>query len=143
VVIKLDLNFGSSYVQSMEFLLVIKLCRRHYICCSSVYICLLDGTLQEYAHNGDDRKDVFFYQADDEHFIPRNLMIDLEPRVINSIQTSPYRDLYNQVNMHFPTISIFLRMHHRLYFLGKLFYCKRRWRCWEQLGIWLPTGFRT
>ena len=58
----------------------------------------LDGTLQEYAHNGDDRKDVFFYQADDEHFIPRNLMIDLEPRVINSIQSSPYRDLYNQVN---------------------------------------------
>mmetsp|Transcript_19722 Transcript_19722/g.28144 ORF Transcript_19722/g.28144 Transcript_19722/m.28144 type:complete len:465 (-) Transcript_19722:342-1736(-) len=57
-----------------------------------------DGTLQEYAHNGDDRKDVFFYQADDEHFIPRNLMIDLEPRVINSIQTSPYRDLYNQEN---------------------------------------------
>lgn len=61
----------------------------------------LDGTLQEYAHNGDDRKDVFFYQADDEHFIPRNLMIDLEPRVINSIQSSPYRDLYNQVNKIF------------------------------------------
>eukprot|EP01033_Poteriospumella_lacustris_P007665 gene7666-5512_t len=57
-----------------------------------------DGTLQEYAMNGDDRKDVFFYQADDEHFIPRNLMIDLEPRVINSIQSSTYRDLYNQEN---------------------------------------------
>lgn len=48
--------------------------------------------------NGDDRKDVFFYQADDEHFIPRNLMIDLEPRVINGILTSPYRDLYNTEN---------------------------------------------
>lgn len=48
--------------------------------------------------NGEDRKDVFFYQADDEHFIPRNLMIDLEPRVINGIQTSAYRDLYNQEN---------------------------------------------
>lgn len=58
----------------------------------------LDGTLQEYATHGDDRKDVFFYQADDDHFIPRNLMIDLEPRVINGIQTSPYRDLYNQEN---------------------------------------------
>ena len=34
-----------------------------------------DGNLQEFANNGDDRKDVFFYQADDEHFIPRNLMI--------------------------------------------------------------------
>lgn len=57
-----------------------------------------DGQLQEFAHNGDDRKDVFFYQADDDHFIPRNLMIDLEPRVIHGIQNSPYRDLYNQEN---------------------------------------------
>ena len=44
-----------------------------------------DGILEEYARDGDDRKDVFFYQADDEHYIPRALMIDLEPRVINSI----------------------------------------------------------
>ena len=57
-----------------------------------------DGTLQEFAMNGEDRKDVFFYQADDEHFIPRNLMIDLEPRVIHGIQNSEYRDLYNQEN---------------------------------------------
>jgi len=41
--------------------------------------------LEEYATQGDDRKDVFFYQADDEHYIPRALLIDLEPRVINSI----------------------------------------------------------
>lgn len=34
----------------------------------------------------DDRKDVFFYQADDDHYIPRALLIDLEPRVINAIQ---------------------------------------------------------
>ena len=57
-----------------------------------------DGTLQEFAKEAEDRKDVFFYQADDDHFIPRNLMIDLEPRVINSIQNSPYKDLYNQEN---------------------------------------------
>ena len=29
---------------------------------------------------------VFFYQADDEHYVPRALLLDLEPRVINSIQ---------------------------------------------------------
>jgi tubulin gamma len=57
-----------------------------------------DGTLQEFAHNGEDRKDVFFYQADDDHFIPRNLMIDLEPRVIHGIQSSTHRDLYNPEN---------------------------------------------
>jgi tubulin gamma len=45
-----------------------------------------------------DRKDVFFYQADDEHYIPRAILLDLEPRVLNSIQSSPYRGLYNPEN---------------------------------------------
>ena len=36
------------------------------------------GILEDYAtHLVDDRKDVFFYQADDEHYIPRALLIDL------------------------------------------------------------------
>ncbi len=43
--------------------------------------------LEDYATQGaGDRKDVFFYQADDEHYVPRALLLDLEPRVINSIQ---------------------------------------------------------
>ena len=46
-----------------------------------------DGVLEEYATSGaGDRKDVFFYQADDEHYVPRALLLDLEPRVINTIQ---------------------------------------------------------
>jgi tubulin gamma len=57
------------------------------------------GILEEYAASGDDRKDVFFYQADDEHYIPRALLLDLEPRVINSIQSSEYGDLYNPENI--------------------------------------------
>eukprot|EP00427_Karlodinium_veneficum_P014623 CAMPEP_0169072762 /NCGR_PEP_ID=MMETSP1015-20121227/6377_1 /TAXON_ID=342587 /ORGANISM="Karlodinium micrum, Strain CCMP2283" /LENGTH=462 /DNA_ID=CAMNT_0009131959 /DNA_START=77 /DNA_END=1466 /DNA_ORIENTATION=+ len=57
------------------------------------------GMLEEYAATGDDRKDVFFYQADDEHYIPRALLVDLEPRVINSIQSSEYADLYNPENI--------------------------------------------
>ena len=42
-----------------------------------------DGTLEEFATEGQagDRKDVFFYQADDEHYIPRAILVDLEPRV--------------------------------------------------------------
>eukprot|EP00736_Rhodelphis_marinus_P009379 Rmarinus@m.10788 len=40
----------------------------------------------------------FFYQADDEHYIPRALLLDLEPRVVNSIQNSRYRNLYNPEN---------------------------------------------
>ena len=57
-----------------------------------------EGILEEYATLGDDRKDVFFYQADDEHYIPRSLLIDLEPRVINSIQNGLYKNLYNPEN---------------------------------------------
>ncbi|RZC83557.1 hypothetical protein C5167_046340 [Papaver somniferum] len=49
--------------------------------------------------SGGDRKDVFFYQADDQHYIPRALLIDLEPRVINGIQNSEYRNLYNHENI--------------------------------------------
>ena len=59
-----------------------------------------DGILEEYATQGDDRKDVFFYQADDEHYIPRALLIDLEPRVINSIQNGMYAALYNPENFY-------------------------------------------
>lgn len=40
-----------------------------------------DGILEDYAvHGSGDRKDVFFYQADDERYIPRACLIDLEPR---------------------------------------------------------------
>jgi tubulin gamma len=60
-----------------------------------------DGILTDYAleHPGNDRKDVFFYQADDEQYIPRALLIDLEPRVINAIQQSAFSDLYNPENI--------------------------------------------
>ncbi|TPX67847.1 hypothetical protein SpCBS45565_g03420 [Spizellomyces sp. 'palustris'] len=58
-----------------------------------------DGTLEDFATEGGDRKDVFFYQADDEHYIPRALLVDLEPRVINNILSSPYANLYNPENI--------------------------------------------
>jgi tubulin gamma len=46
-----------------------------------------------------DRKDVFFYQADDERYIPRACLIDLEPRVLNGIRNSEIRNLFNPENM--------------------------------------------
>ncbi|KAI9353292.1 Tubulin/FtsZ, GTPase domain-containing protein [Zopfochytrium polystomum] len=60
-----------------------------------------DGILADYAVDGaaGDRKDVFFYQADDEHYIPRAILLDLEPRVINNILQSPYANLYNPENI--------------------------------------------
>ena len=58
------------------------------------------GILEEHATEGLDRKDVFFYQADDEHYIPRSVLLDLEPRVINNIMTSEYKKLYNPENIY-------------------------------------------
>jgi len=58
-----------------------------------------DGTLQDFAVEGTDRKDVFFYQADDDHYIPRALLTDLEPRVINSICKGDYRNFFNPENI--------------------------------------------
>lgn len=46
-----------------------------------------------------DRKDVFFYQADDDHYIPRAVMLDLEPRVISTILSGPFANLYNPENI--------------------------------------------
>ena len=69
-----------------------KLCHEHGISKT--------GMLEDFAlqNGGNDRKDVFFYQADDEHYVPRAVLVDLEPRVINAIQNSEYRNLYNHEN---------------------------------------------
>lgn len=69
-----------------------------------------DGVLQQFAQDSIDRKDVFFYQvsklvsnltkqADDDHYIPRAILLDLEPKVIETIQESEYRHLFNPENM--------------------------------------------
>lgn len=49
-----------------------------------------DGVLEDFANDAQDRKDVFFYQADDNHYIPRAVLMDLEPRVIQGINSTPY-----------------------------------------------------
>lgn len=44
-----------------------------------------------------DRKDIFFYESDDNKFIPRSVLIDLEPRVLS--QLSP---VFNRENIFMP-----------------------------------------
>ncbi|RPA79308.1 gamma tubulin [Ascobolus immersus RN42] len=61
-----------------------------------------DGNLEDFATEGGDRKDVFFYQSDDTRYIPRAILLDLEPRVINTIQTGPYKNIYNPENFYVP-----------------------------------------
>lgn len=52
-----------------------------------------EGILEDWAMEGGDRKDVFFYQADDEHYIPRAILVDLEPRVCISAGASHTIDM--------------------------------------------------
>ncbi|KAI9854260.1 MAG: gamma-tubulin [Vezdaea acicularis] len=82
-----------------------------------------DGNLEDFATEGGDRKDVFFYQAgllvvygvccglvakslmwesqsDDTRYIPRAILLDLEPRVIHGIQTGAYKNIYNPENFY-------------------------------------------
>jgi tubulin gamma len=63
-----------------------------------------NGNLHPYAaegpHAGGDRKDVFFYQSDDTRYVPRAIMLDLEPRVINGIVNGPYGNIYNPENFY-------------------------------------------
>ncbi len=80
----------------------------------------MDGTYRSdsTASTHADRKDVFFYQADDNHYVPRALvrccrknteyakihqLLDLEPRVVNSIQNSEQRSLFNHENIFVAT----------------------------------------
>jgi len=63
-----------------------------------------DGSLTPTTTASDDRKDVFFYPSDDDHYIRRALLIDLEPRVVNKLTHSgPYRNLFNPENVFIST----------------------------------------
>ncbi|CAN6588714.1 unnamed protein product [Malus baccata var. baccata] len=55
-----------------------------------------EGVLEPFATEGvGDRKD-----ADDNHYVPRAVLLDLEPRVIHSIMSSNYSKLYNPENVY-------------------------------------------
>lgn len=43
---------------------------------------------------------MFINKADDDHYIPRAVLLDLEPRVIHTIMTSQYAKLYNPENIY-------------------------------------------
>lgn len=64
-----------------------------------------DGTLIQPERDSslaDDRKDIFFYSADDGRYIPRAILYDLETTVIGSIRSGSYKHFYNPENMLTP-----------------------------------------
>jgi len=75
-----------------------KLCSEHGISSDGVLDEDIVKQTEKENFEENDRKDVFFYQADDNHYIPRAILIDLEPRVINTIKEK-YEKLYNPENI--------------------------------------------
>ncbi|KFD58337.1 hypothetical protein M513_00563 [Trichuris suis] len=59
-----------------------------------------EGELQSDEVDLEDCKEIYFYQADDNRYIPRAVLVDLEPRVIQSIINSSYGKLYNSENIY-------------------------------------------
>ncbi|KAK3045570.1 gamma-tubulin [Extremus antarcticus] len=59
-----------------------------------------DGHLEPFATEGGDRKDVFFYQSDDTRYIPRAILLDLEPRVLDGINSGSHKNIYNPENFY-------------------------------------------
>jgi len=59
-----------------------------------------DGKLESFVKSQyADRKDIFFNIAGDNHYVPKAILIDLEPRVINSIMKSDMGKLFNKENV--------------------------------------------
>lgn len=67
-----------------------------------------EGVLEPFATEGvGDRKDVFFYQADDNHYVPRAVLLDLEPRVIHSIMSSTYSKARSYIVLNNCTVDFY------------------------------------
>eukprot|EP01128_Nolandella_sp_AFSM9_P002022 TRINITY_DN12414_c0_g1_i1.p1 TRINITY_DN12414_c0_g1~~TRINITY_DN12414_c0_g1_i1.p1 ORF type:complete len:487 (-),score=112.82 TRINITY_DN12414_c0_g1_i1:77-1537(-) len=62
----------------------------------------MDGYALHQRSDVGDRKDVFFYQADDNRYIPRAILLDLEPKAIQGIRRGPQAHLYNPENIFVP-----------------------------------------
>ena len=79
-----------------------RLCREHGI--------NMTGYLEDFATEAiNDRKDVFFYQADDDRYVPRALLFDLEPGIVyNRLENSNMRSLFNNEVRGSLTILILL-----------------------------------
>lgn len=56
--------------------------------------------MEPFATEGGDRKDVFFYQSDDTRYIPRAILLDLEPRVLDGIKSGSHKNIYNPENFY-------------------------------------------
>lgn len=68
-----------------------RLCKEHGI--------TPDGGIEGDGTSIGDVKDVFFYQADDDRYTPRAVLMDLEPKVVGGIRRSEYGGLFNPDNM--------------------------------------------
>ncbi|KAK2950691.1 putative Tubulin gamma-1 chain [Blattamonas nauphoetae] len=64
-----------------------------------------EGVVEHPEVQANDRKDVFFYQADDDRYVPRSILVDLEGTVLDTIRTSEMGRFYNSENFFMPETS--------------------------------------
>ena len=49
----------------------------------------------QYSHKEDDSYTTFFAETDARHYVPRAVMVDLEPSVIDDVKTGAHKGLYH------------------------------------------------
>jgi len=49
----------------------------------------------QYSHKEDDSYTTFFAETDARHYVPRSIMVDLEPSVIDDVKTGSHKGLYH------------------------------------------------
>ncbi|KAK2963371.1 putative Tubulin gamma-1 chain [Blattamonas nauphoetae] len=64
-----------------------------------------EGVVERPEVQANDRKDVFFYQADDDRYVPRSILVDLEGSVLDTIRKSEMGHFYNSENFFMPNTS--------------------------------------
>nr|Q962P8.1 RecName: Full=Tubulin alpha-6 chain [Naegleria pringsheimi]AAK84065.1 alpha-tubulin TUBA3 [Naegleria gruberi] len=58
-----------------------------------------DGTRNSTSANGNSDCSVLFSEGSRGKYVPRNLMVDLEPSVVDSVRNSSYKELYHPAQM--------------------------------------------
>ena len=49
--------------------------------------------------DGDASQDTLFYQTETGKYVPRSVLIDLEPTVVDQVRTGTYKHLFNPENV--------------------------------------------
>lgn len=70
-----------------------------------------DGHIPEENNTGDNSFDTFFSETSSGKHVPRTVMVDLEPTVVDEVRTGAYRQLFHPGKFLYLFIFIMILMH--------------------------------